>query len=402
MLEVYAQVARHRRDPGERLALLRKRAEVREQKLNDPYGAMDEQLRAFALMPDEEDTRLEISRLAEVTGRWEDALGIEAQRFARAREDAGEAKVEIACRAAALVEEKLKDRRRAFRAYLNAFRLAPENASVVANLWRLAAVVEEDVDQPSGRGAKGGPEKTMELSLTDISAMSAAPRSGPERTMELSLTDIAAMSTAAMTRRAAAEIEPETEATEELIESELIEEVEYDRTPTRSPRSAARKRWMPKRPSRAGAPAAAGGPAATAHAQPHRPHAAAGGVGLGGVRPGLRAAARAGHRHPPPHLRKVAEIWERGSKDIDRALATLERAFRLDPRTRRVRADLRRIATEKPERSTAGTRSAPSSSARPRPPTATRRSACTTTWPASARSWGSTSRPRPATRPSCC
>ena len=136
--------------PSERLALLRKRAEVREQQLNDPYGAMDEHLRAFALMPDEEDTRLEICRLAEVTGRWEDALGIEAQRFARAREDAGEAKVEIACRAAALVEEKLKDRRRAFRAYLNAFRLAPENASVVANLWRLAA---------RGRGGRGQPAR---------------------------------------------------------------------------------------------------------------------------------------------------------------------------------------------------------------------------------------------------
>ena len=52
----------------------------------------------------------------------------------------------------------------------------------------------------------------MELSLTDISAMSAAPRSSPERTMELSLTDIAAMSKAAMTRSGAAAIEPETEA----------------------------------------------------------------------------------------------------------------------------------------------------------------------------------------------
>ena len=133
--------------------------------------------------------------------------------------------MEIACRAAALVEEKLKDRRRAFRAYLNAFRLAPENASVVANLWRLAAVVEADVtSRPAG--AKGGPEKTMELSLTDISAMSAAPESSPERTMELSLTDIAAMSKAAMSRPARRPIEPETEATEELIESELIEEVD--------------------------------------------------------------------------------------------------------------------------------------------------------------------------------
>ncbi len=84
---------------------------------------------------------------------------------------------------------------------------------MVAHLWRLAAVVEADVaSQPSGGArVKGGPEKTMELSLTDISAMSAAPRSSPERTMELSLTDIAAMSKAAMSRAGAAAIEPETE-----------------------------------------------------------------------------------------------------------------------------------------------------------------------------------------------
>ena len=73
--------------------------------------------------------RDEIGRLAEATGRWEDAIAVEAQRFTRTVDF--DSKVVIACRAAALVEDKLKDRRRAFRAYLNAFRLAPENQSIV-------------------------------------------------------------------------------------------------------------------------------------------------------------------------------------------------------------------------------------------------------------------------------
>ena len=67
---------------------------------------------------------------------------MEAQRFARATDF--DSKVVIACRAAALVEDKLKDRRRAFRAYLNAFRLAPENQRIVSQLWRIAALLEQD------------------------------------------------------------------------------------------------------------------------------------------------------------------------------------------------------------------------------------------------------------------
>ncbi len=76
-----------------------------------------------------------------------------------------------------------------------------------------------------------------------------------------------------------------------------------------------------------------GTPAASrpaAHAQPPGPHAAAGGVRLGGVRPGLRAAARARHRHPPPAPAQGGGDLGARRKDIDRALATLERAFRLD------------------------------------------------------------------------
>jgi len=112
------------------------RAEVRETRMKDPSGALDELVRSFALAPNDVDTHQEILRLADVTGRWEDALKVEAQLFALA-ENLPE-KLSVARRAAALVEDEVKDLVRAFRAYLNAFRLAPEDPEVVGHLWRLA------------------------------------------------------------------------------------------------------------------------------------------------------------------------------------------------------------------------------------------------------------------------
>ena len=43
------------------------------------------------------------------------------------------------------------------------------------------------------------------------------------------------------------------------------------------------------------------------------------------------------------YLRKIVEVWERGQKDIDRALDALERAFRLDIKDEEIRAELERI-----------------------------------------------------------
>src|SRR5439155_14814779 len=115
LLDVYARVAHGRPTADERVELLRKRASVREERLADPSGALDEQLRSFALRPEVAETHREILRLAERTSRWEDALSIQGQLFARAA--TVDEKVEVARRAAALVEEKVRDRVRAFRAY---------------------------------------------------------------------------------------------------------------------------------------------------------------------------------------------------------------------------------------------------------------------------------------------
>ncbi|HEY8925091.1 MAG TPA: hypothetical protein VIU64_11975, partial [Polyangia bacterium] len=153
LLDVYARVARARPDLAERVNLLRLRAEVREKRMNDPSGALDELVRSFALAPDNVETHEEILRLAGITGRWEDALKVEAQLFALA-EDLPR-KLSVARHAAGLVENEVKDLVRAFRAYLNAFRLAPEDADIVGHLWRLAGRIGRYDQAPPSLSTRG-------------------------------------------------------------------------------------------------------------------------------------------------------------------------------------------------------------------------------------------------------
>jgi tetratricopeptide (TPR) repeat protein len=295
LLDVYARVAHGRPTPEERVELLRKRAGVREERLSDPAGALDEHLRSFALRPELEDTHREILRLAEVTGRWEDALSMEAQVFARAA--TVEEKVEIAKKAAALVEEKVKDRVRAFRAYLNAFRLAPEDEGIVANLWRLAGLIgkyEEPVSgpisvpKPPGAG-RPQVEPTMQLRVEDLIVQ----RPKTEPTMQLSLEDLE----------------------EAEIGEEDLEEVED--LPGEAPLPAPVPRPRP--------PGAFDTP--------------------------WEELANAYERLPAMdndtrqrYLKRVADVWERGAHDVDRALQALERAFHLDLGDQEVRETLRRLA----------------------------------------------------------
>src|SRR5206468_8968763 len=114
---------------------------------------LDELIRSFALDPNESETHDEILRLAGVTGRWEDALKVEAQLFALA-EDLPR-KLFVARHAAAMVEEEVKDLVRAFRAYLNAFRLAPEDADIVGHLWRLAGRIGRYDHAPPALSTRG-------------------------------------------------------------------------------------------------------------------------------------------------------------------------------------------------------------------------------------------------------
>src|SRR6185312_16508450 len=127
------------------------RAEVREKRMGDPSAALDETLRSFAIEPRNAKTQEEILRLSRVTGRWEEAIRVQGQLFALAEELPE--KLSVARGAAHLVEHEVKDLVRAFRAYLNAFRLAPDDEEIVGHLWRLATGIgryrDKDLPPPT-------------------------------------------------------------------------------------------------------------------------------------------------------------------------------------------------------------------------------------------------------------
>jgi tetratricopeptide (TPR) repeat protein len=292
LLDVYAQVARGRPAPEERFALIRLRAGVRETKMGDLSGAFDELLRAFALCPGDEATRLEILRLAETTSRWEDALAVEGQAFVRATTTLE--KVTVIRRAAVMVEDKVKDRVRAFRAYLNAFRLAPEDEEIAANLWRLGELI--------GRYEPAEP-------------VPASPPAEPKGTAaEGESAEVDFFTPAPVTVGGAAA---------PLLEiDEVTGEIDIGEVDLVDPAD------LPELPAAGGAPAAAG------FETPWQEWVQAYEL--------LPADLITRHHY----LRKQAEIWEIGAHNNDLALATLERAFVLQTGDESVRAEMERLARE--------------------------------------------------------
>jgi tetratricopeptide (TPR) repeat protein len=313
LLDVYARVGRGRPSIDDRIDLLGRRARVREEHLADPAGAMDEWLRAFGLSPEDPVAESEILRLGERTGRWEDALRVLAQRFARAVD--ADAKIEVAKAAAALVEDKVKDRVRAFRAYLNAFRLAPEDDEITGHLWRLAAVIDRYARSPRtpgpgvGDAVRDGPTQTLAVVEVGRSRPSA------DATIFLDLAE-----------PGAAPVAVAQGVTEELDDAEDLELEDVEEMEDEAPGP---------RPAQKSAPPPPPGPAFES-AWHEFAHAYA-----------LLPAHDNGTRRR--YLRRIAQVWEKGAKEYDKALAALEHAFRLDPFDADVRADLERLAEERSE-----------------------------------------------------
>jgi tetratricopeptide (TPR) repeat protein len=282
LLDVYAQVARGRSDTKERIALLRQRATVRENDMKDPSGAFDEHMRAFVLDPESETSHQEILRLAELTGRWEDALNVEGQLFARA-EDLEE-KIWISRRAADLVETKIKDDVRAFRAYLGAFRLAPDEQAISNCLWRLAEKIGSYHTEPV-RELTPKPV-TVPIKAATVQADS---KEGAEPLREL---------------------EPEAITGEiDLLDVDILEE-------TPPPQSTTHP-MMPV--------------IATRFESPWQEWVQTYEL--------LTADVITRHRY----LVKVADIWMRGAHNVDRALEALERAFVLNTSDEAVCEEMERL-----------------------------------------------------------
>ncbi len=378
LLDVYAQVARARTETEERVELLRLRAEVREKRMGDPSAALDETLRSFAIEPRNHKTQEEILRLSRVTGRWEEAIKVQGHLFALA--DELPEKLSVARNAAHLVEYEVKDLVRAFRAYLNAFRLAPDDEEIVAHLWRLATSIgryrrdedsaplvsetapggEAETEQASSAGSNGvgqadaamdeaedgdgdgltvvSEEVDVEVEIDAGDEPDASPFGGETVVMpapaaqaiEASLddstdrTDGADLLTPPPVVVTSAEFSEDAEETDEAIEEigddELLEEEMVDDGMTARPPS----------------------PPPTAQDDDDQPYATP-----------WEELAAAYESLPAEdtddrwvYLRKIAEVWEKGQHDVDRALEALERAFRLDITDVEVRAELERIGAE--------------------------------------------------------
>src|SRR6185436_13148592 len=93
----------------------------------------------------------------------------QGQLFAMA-EDLPE-KLTIARNAAYLVEHEVKDLVRAFRAYLNAFRLAPHDDEITEHLWRLAALIGTyEVAAPAKVEEKAAEAEETEAEESEVEA----------------------------------------------------------------------------------------------------------------------------------------------------------------------------------------------------------------------------------------
>jgi tetratricopeptide (TPR) repeat protein len=367
LLEVYARVARARTELPERVELLRLRAAVREKHMGDPSGALDEALRSFALSPETVATQEEILRLSRVTGRWEEALKVQGQLFAFA--EALPERLTIARNAAYLVEHEVKDLVRAFRAYLNAFRLAPDDAEITGHLWRLAGLIgrydgkpaapEKAADTggvPEERAPQAVPDDEDSAPPTEADVDSAAVLAGgaddsaeltsptergdDDASVEVDEAQVeseedsggvaagAETETKTETEAAAAagddidvpvDVDEPDEGGDDLELSEDDLEAEEDAAPPPPPPALAARRGAP----------------APAFETPWEELAAAY-ESLPAEEPETRRR----------YLKKIGEIWEKGQHDVARALAAYERAFRLDPSDEEIRAELDRIGRE--------------------------------------------------------
>jgi tetratricopeptide (TPR) repeat protein len=377
LLDVYAQVARARTETEERVELLRLRADVREKRMGDPSAALDETLRSFAIEPGNPRTQEEILRLARITGRWEEAIKVQGQLFALAEELPE--KLTVARNAAHLVEHEVKDLVRAFRAYLNAFRLAPDDEEIVAHLWRLAGEI--------GRYARPAIEELAPQRDDEESAQADAEvEAAVEATLEVD-----------------AEPAAEGETVEPVAGLDVVSEVEVDigDQPVDEAEETGAEAGAEEPPAGAEAPAAEA-PEGEIFAG-EAPAGEAAGESFDGdaivasttdafedesievigdeelleeeedpelARPPSPPPSAVVHEDQPfstpweelaaayeslpaedaddrwVYLRKIAEVWERGQHDVDRALDALERAFKLDITDVDVRAELERIGGE--------------------------------------------------------
>jgi tetratricopeptide (TPR) repeat protein len=358
-----------RGDVDAEVALHEKRARVLEE-TGDLSAAVGELLEAFAVAPDRETTRLAITRLATQHRRFAELFAVEAALVQRAPSDP--ARLIVLRRIARLAEEAVGDRARAFRAWLAAFVVAPQDGEVEQQLWRLAAAIGRYADgdrlapppdaparvresaehvrrnRPTQQGRHTAPppmpagvtlderprlspikkasDATQELQLSDLLPLEGRLQTSQgkvraESSIPLELDELAEVESSQKAAR--------RDATIELATSDLIEALRPAAPPPPRP--------LPQR-------------------SVHLPGVH---VPAGQVKPAPRKSyespweelATTIESQPAEtlsrrlaHLYRAAEVWERGAGDLERAFQTLGRALGLEPGQAETRERLAQLA----------------------------------------------------------
>ncbi|MDB4957800.1 MAG: Tetratricopeptide 2 repeat protein [Myxococcales bacterium] len=165
--------------PAERVDLYLRRSKILDERVGDPKGAVADVLAAFSWAPDREDTRAILANLAPKARAWNDVVAMDTALIERA--PATERRVELLRRKAQIIEDQLKDASRAFRCYLIALLLSPEDADTASHLWRLARVIGKYRDVDKTPRAEP-PAAAVQGESAIAEAAGAANRAGPVRT----------------------------------------------------------------------------------------------------------------------------------------------------------------------------------------------------------------------------
>jgi tetratricopeptide (TPR) repeat protein len=172
LLEIYDRII-SRSEPARQKELLARRAQMAEHRLGDPAVALGDVLRLYDLVEDEplERQRLtaEVERLAGSAGQWEEAINLHGRRFQEA--PSLEEQLAVLSHVAGLLEQQVGDLGRAFMVHLHAFRLKPDDESVLTNLWRLAGTI----DGAAGVGAGEESDEVEEIQDVDLLVVDEPP-----------------------------------------------------------------------------------------------------------------------------------------------------------------------------------------------------------------------------------
>ncbi len=176
LYQVYDHLLSVTSDPETQYDLLFRKANIAENMLLDLNTALQCMIKIFDIFPENPEILEEIERLGIGGGNVEEVISLHRSRFMSAKNL--EQKLAILDHVAAFMEGSLVNPRRAFRVFLHAFTLAPEQNDIIENLWRLATDFEKEgstgwVSSPTWPATSPDQteEVTQEITADDVDVM---------------------------------------------------------------------------------------------------------------------------------------------------------------------------------------------------------------------------------------